>query len=149
MVDYQTYMSANILTKVDRATMSVGLEGREPFLDKSIIEFASQLPSHFKYRDGEQKWVLKQITHKYLPKKIMERPKMGFSPPITEWFRDELKSYFLNYLGHERLTREGYFNADEVVRMRDEYLAGKNISVKKLWFILMFQMWHEKWMERC
>jgi len=149
MVDYQTYMSANILTKVDRATMSVGLEGREPFLDKSIIEFASQLPSHFKYRDGEQKWVLKQITHKYLPKKIMQRPKMGFSPPITEWFRDELKSYFLNYLGHERLTREGYFNADEVVRMRDEYLAGKNISVKKLWFILMFQMWHEKWMERC
>ncbi len=146
MVDYQTYMSANILTKVDRATMSVGLEGREPFLDKSIIEFAAQLPSHFKYRDGEQKWVLKKITHKYLPKKIMNRPKMGFSPPITEWFRDELKSYFLDYLGYERLTREGYFNADEVVRMRDEYLTGKNVSIKKLWFILMFQMWHEKWM---
>ena len=146
MVDYQTYMSANILTKVDRATMSVGLEGREPFLDKNIIEFAAQLPSHFKYRDGEQKWILKQITHKYLPEEIMNRSKMGFSPPITEWFRNELKSYFLEYLGHERLMREGYFDADEVVRMRDEYLTGKNVSVKKLWFILMFQMWHERWM---
>jgi asparagine synthase (glutamine-hydrolysing) len=146
MVDYQTYMSANILTKVDRATMSVGLEGREPFLDKSIIEFAAQLPSHFKYRDGEQKWILKQITHKYLPKEMMNRPKMGFSPPITEWFRDELRSYFIHYLSFERLEKEGYFNATEVVRMRDDYLSGKNVSVKKLWFILMFQMWHEKWM---
>jgi len=146
MVDYQTYMSANILTKVDRATMSVGLEGREPFLDKNIIEFAAQLPSHFKYRDGEQKWILKQITHKYLPKEMMNRPKMGFSPPITEWFRDELKSYFMNYLSPEKLNKDGYFNTDEVIKMRDEYLTGKNVSVKKLWFILMFQMWHEKWM---
>ena len=149
MVDYQMYMADNILTKVDRATMSVGLEGREPFLDKSIIEFATQLPSHFKYRNGEQKWILKQITHKYLPKKIMNRPKMGFSPPVTEWFRDELKSYFLHYLSDEKLSRDGYFNVEEVVRMRNEYLNGKNISIKKLWFILMFQMWHEKWMKTC
>jgi len=146
MVDYQTYMADNILTKVDRATMSVSLEGREPFLDYNIIEFAAQLPSHFKYRDGEQKWVLKQITHKYLPESLMNRPKMGFAPPVTEWFRDELKEYFMEYLSHERLTTEGFFNADEVVKLRDEYLAGKNVSVKKLWFILMFELWYEKWM---
>lgn len=146
MVDYQTYMSDNILTKVDRATMSVGLEGREPFLDYNIIEFAAQLPTHFKYRDGEQKWVLKQITHKYLPKAMMNRPKMGFSPPVTEWFRAELKDYFMEYLSHERLTSEGLFNADEVVKMRDEYLVGKNVSVKKLWYILMFELWYERWM---
>jgi asparagine synthase (glutamine-hydrolysing) len=146
MVDYQTYMADNILTKVDRATMSVSLEGREPFLDYNIIEFAAQLPAHFKYRDGEQKWVLKQITHKYLPESMMNRPKMGFSPPITEWFRDELKSYFMEYLSHERLTREGLFNADEVVALRDDYLAGKKVVVKKLWFILMFELWYEKWM---
>jgi len=149
LVDYEMYMSNNILTKVDRATMSVGLEGREPFLDKNIIEFASQLPSHFKYRDGEQKWILKQITHKYLPKEMMNRPKMGFSPPVKEWFRDELKSYFLHYLSPEKLKEEGYFNVNKVIEMRDEYLNGKNISIKKLWFILMFQMWHEKWMESC
>lgn len=146
MVDYQTYMADDILTKVDRATMSVGLEGREPFLDYNIIEFAARLPSYFKYRDGEQKWILKQITHKYLPESMMNRPKMGFAPPITAWFKDELKCYFLYYLSHERLSREGYFNADEVVRLRDEYLSGKNVSIKKLWFILMFEMWYEEWM---
>jgi asparagine synthase (glutamine-hydrolysing) len=146
MIDYKTYMADDILTKVDRATMSVGLEGREPFLDSSIIEFAAQLPNEMKYRDGEKKWILKQVTHKYLPESMMNRPKMGFSPPITEWFRDELKSYFLYYLSHERLNEEGLFNPDEVVRMRDEYLGGKNVSVHRLWFILMFEMWYERWM---
>lgn len=146
MVDYKTYMSDDILTKVDRATMSVGLEGREPFLDSKIIELAAQLPNQMKYRDGEKKWVLKQITHKYLPQKLMDRPKMGFSPPITEWFRDELKSYFLHYLSYERLEKEGLFNPNEVVRIRDEYLNGKNVSVHRLWFILMFEMWYERWM---
>ncbi len=145
-IDYSTYMSNNILTKVDRATMSVGLEGREPFLDREIIEFASQLPSKFKYRDGVQKWILKEIAHKYIPKELMNRPKMGFSPPMTEWFRDELKEYFLDYLSREKLDKEGYFNTDEVIKMRDEYLNGKNVTVKKLWSILMFQMWHERWM---
>ncbi|CAA6821761.1 MAG: Asparagine synthetase [glutamine-hydrolyzing] (EC, partial [uncultured Sulfurovum sp.] len=146
MVDYKTYMADDILTKVDRATMSVGLEGREPFLDRSIIEFAAQLPNEMKYRDGEKKWVLKEVTHKYIPKEMMDRPKMGFSPPITEWFRDELKSYFLKYLNPERLEKEGLFNPDEVVRLRDEYLEGKNVSVHRLWFILMFEMWYERWM---
>jgi len=146
MVDYKTYMADDILTKVDRATMSVGLEGREPFLDAKIIEFAAQLPHEMKYRAGEKKWVLKEITHKYIPKSMMDRPKMGFSPPITEWFREELKSYFLHYLSHERLEKEGLFNPDEVIRLRDEYLSGKNVSVHRLWFILMFEMWYERWM---
>lgn len=146
MVDYRTYMADDILTKVDRATMSTGLEGREPFLDTKIIEFAAQLPNEMKYRHGEKKWVLKEITHKYIPKAIMDRPKMGFSPPVTEWFRDELREYFLHYLSYERLHQEGLFNPDEVVRLRDDYLDGKNVSVHRLWFILMFEMWYEKWM---
>ncbi|CAA6799288.1 MAG: Asparagine synthetase [glutamine-hydrolyzing] (EC [uncultured Sulfurovum sp.] len=146
MIDYKTYMADDILTKVDRATMSVGLEGREPFLDTSIIEFAAQLPNEMKYRNGEKKWVLKEITHKHIPKVMMDRPKMGFSPPIAEWFRDELKSYFLTYLSYERLEKEGLFNPDEVIRLRDQYLDGKNVSVHRLWFILMFEMWYERWM---
>jgi len=146
MIDYKTYMADDILTKVDRATMSVGLEGREPFIDSKIIEFAAQLPNEMKYRNGEKKWVLKQITHKYLPESMMNRPKMGFSPPITEWFRDELKTYFLHYLSYERLEKEGLFNPDEVIQLRDEYLSGKNVSVHRLWFILMFEMWYERWM---
>lgn len=145
-IDYQTYMQDDILTKVDRATMSVGLEGREPFLDHRIVEFVAQLPSNLKCRDGDKKWLLKQITHKYLPKELMNRPKMGFAVPITEWFKDELKEYFLHYLSAERLNKEGFFNAEEVVKQRDRYLKGDKENVQRLWFILMFEMWHERWM---
>ncbi|NOQ50037.1 MAG: asparagine synthase (glutamine-hydrolyzing) [Mycoplasmataceae bacterium] len=145
-IDYQTYMVDDILTKVDRATMSVGLEGREPLLDHRIIEFAAQLPSHLKYGNGDKKWILKQITHKYLPKEMMDRPKMGFAVPITEWFKDELKEYFLYYLNEDRLNKEELFDAKEVVKQREKYLNGEKENVQRLWFILMFEMWYERWM---
>ncbi len=146
-IDYQTYMQDDILTKVDRATMSVSLEGREPLLDYRIIEFAAQLPSNVKYKNGDKKWILKQITHKYLPKEMMDRPKMGFAVPITEWFKDELREYFMNYLSEDRLKKEGIFNAKEVVKQRDMYLAGDKENVQRLWFILMFEMWYERWID--
>ncbi len=92
------------------------------------------------------KWLLKQITHKYLPKELMDRPKMGFGVPITQWFKDELKEYFMVYLNKQRLEREGLFNSDEVIKLRDEYLSGKSDNVQRLWFILMFEMWYERWM---
>ena len=146
LVDYKTYLPDDILTKVDRATMSVSLEGREPLLDYRIIEFAAQLPDHFKYRNGEKKWILKQVVHKYLPKEIMDRPKMGFGVPLMEWFRDELKDLFYTYLSEERLIKENIFNVKEVIYLRDNYLNGKNDNIRKLWNILMFEMWYEKWM---
>ncbi len=145
-IDYKTYMVDDILTKVDRATMSVGLEGREPLLDYRIIEFVSQLPSNLKYKDGDKKWLLKQITHKYLPKEMMDRPKQGFGVPLTEWFRDELKEYFMIYLDEKRIEKEGLFNPKEIVKLRDSYLSGNKENVQKLWFLLMFEMWYEKWM---
>lgn len=145
-VDYQTYMVDDILTKVDRATMSVSLEGREPLLDYRIIEFAAQLPSHLKYRNGEKKWILKEITHKYLPKELMDRPKMGFGVPITEWFKDELEHYLMYYLNQDRLEKEGLFNSEEIIVLRDKYLNGDKENIHRLWFILMFEMWYEKWM---
>ena len=146
-IDYQTYMVDDILTKVDRATMSVSLEGREPLLDYRIIEFAAQLPSSLKYKNGDKKWLLKQVTHKYLPKELMDRPKMGFAVPITSWFRDELKEYFLEYLSKERLEKEGLFNVEEVLKQRDAYFLGKKENVQRLWFILIFEMWYEKWQD--
>ncbi|MGA1941029.1 asparagine synthase (glutamine-hydrolyzing) [Arcobacter sp. YIC-310] len=144
--DYKTYMVDDILTKVDRATMSVSLEGREPLLDYRIIEFISLLPSSLKYKDGDKKWLLKQITHKYLPKKMMDRPKQGFGVPLTEWFRDELKEYFMIYLDEKKIEKKGLFNSKEVIRLRDSYLSGNRENVQKLWFLLMFEMWYEKWM---
>ena len=145
-VDYKTYMVDDILTKVDRATMSVSLEGREPLLDYRIIEFISQLSSNLKYKNGDKKWLLKQITHKYLPKEIMDRPKQGFGVPLTEWFRDELTDYFMIYFDEKRIEKEGLFNSKEVVKLRNNYLNGNKENVQKLWFLLMFEMWYEKWM---
>ncbi len=144
-IDYKTYMVDDILTKVDRATMSVGLEGREPFLDYRIIEFAATLPSKFKYKNGVKKHLLKEITHKYLPKELMDRPKMGFGVPVHDWFKVELKEYFLHYLDEQRLVQEGIFNAKEIVRLRDRYLNNEEQNIETLWSVLMFEMWYEKW----
>lgn len=130
-IDFKTYLIDDILTKVDRATMSVSLEGREPLLDYRVIEFVSQLPSNLKYKNGDKKWLLKQITHKYLPKKIMDRPKQGFGVPLTEWFRDKLKEYFMIYLDEKRIEHEGLFDSKEIIRLRDSYLSGNKRKCAK------------------
>jgi len=145
-IDYKTYLVDNILVKVDRATMSVSLEGREPLLDYRIIEFVSRLPNEYKIRNGEKKWLLKQITHKYLPKDLMDRPKKGFSVPIFKWFKDKLKEYLIYYLSEKRVKEMGILNYKEVIKLRNEYLNGKKINVQKLWFLLMFEMWRERWL---
>lgn len=146
MIDYKTYLPDDILTKVDRATMSVGLEGREPLLDYRLVEFAARLPEKYKYRKGQKKWVLKEVVHKYVPKEMMNRPKKGFGVPLADWFKDDFGDLLLTYLDPSRIQREGVFNPDEVLKLRDSYLNGDNLSTRKLWHILMFEMWFEKWM---
>jgi asparagine synthase (glutamine-hydrolysing) len=146
-IDFRTYMVDDVLTKVDRATMSVGLEGREPLMDYRLIEFSAQLPSKLKYKNGVKKHLLKQITHKYLPKKMMNRPKKGFGVPITDWFRDELKEYLMTYLSRDRLEKENIFNVDEILLLRNRFINGDNQSARRLWFIFIFELWYEKWMK--
>jgi len=145
-VDYRTFLVDNNLTKVDRATMSVSLEGREPLLDHRIIEFVAQLPSHYKFDKGKTKVILKDIVHGHVPRSIMERPKMGFIVPIMGWFKNELKDLIMQYLDEDLLKRDDIFNAKEVVAIRDRYLAGYSENVQKLWHILLFQMWKKRWM---
>ena len=144
--DYKTYMLDDILVKVDRATMSVGLEGREPLLDFRLIEYVAQLPSAFKLNGEVKKCLLKDIVHKYVPQNLMERPKMGFGVPIFEWFKGDLRSYLMTYLDYFRIANEGIFNPDYVVDLRDRYLAGDQTNINKIWYLLMFEMWKEKWM---
>lgn len=144
-IDYRTFLVDNNLTKVDRATMSVSLEGREPLLDHRIIEFAARLPSNYKFADGRTKIILKDIVHKYVPPAIMDRPKMGFIVPIMNWFRVELKEILMHYLAEDRLKQEGIFNYKEVVELRDRYIKGDSVNVQKLWHLLIFQMWKERW----
>ncbi|HGS4462847.1 TPA: asparagine synthase (glutamine-hydrolyzing) [Vibrio metschnikovii] len=145
-VDYKTYQLDDILTKVDRATMSVGLEGREPLLDINIIDFVAKLDPSMKIKNGTKKHLLKEITHKYIPKEIMDRPKMGFGVPIFDWFKSELKEYVLFYLSNDRIENSGIFNTFYVANLRDKYLAGADVNVNQIWFLLMFEMWRERWM---
>lgn len=146
-IDYKTYLVDDILTKVDKATMSVGLEGREPLLDYRLIEYMAGLDTNFKIHGSDKKYLLKQITHKYLPKKIMDRPKMGFSTPIVEWFSDELVHYINYYLDAKKIERQGLFDVEKVLKIKNQYLAGKKYLIGKIWNILVFQMWYEKWIK--
>lgn len=145
-IDYQTYMVDDVLVKVDRATMSVGLEGREPLLDHRLSEWAAQLPSNLKIRNGEKKYILKQICHQYLPKELMDRPKMGFGIPMVRWFEAEIESMVLTYLSEDFIRKQGVFRQSAIDQVIGAYRKNKNANVYKLWNLLMFQMWYEKWM---
>ena len=146
-VDYQTYLVDDILQKVDRATMSVGLEGREPFLDQHIIEWAAKLPSEYKYYKGEKKYILKQIVHKHVPKEIMERPKMGFSIPIEKWLSNELKDLIDDYLSEEKLNEHKIFKSEKIKALLKFFYDGRKEKHLQIWYLLMFQMWYEKWIK--
>ncbi|TXJ28332.1 MAG: asparagine synthase (glutamine-hydrolyzing) [Chitinophagaceae bacterium] len=147
-VDYKTFLVDNNLVKVDRATMSVSLEGREPMLDHRVIEFLAQLPSDLKIRGNTNKWLLKQVVHKYIPKDIMERPKRPFIAPLMVWFKEELREQLEYYLGEAALSKTGVFAPAPIIKLRDEYLAGKKVNYQKLWQILMFQLWYNRWVAK-
>ncbi|MEO5999786.1 MAG: asparagine synthase (glutamine-hydrolyzing) [Ferruginibacter sp.] len=145
-IDYQTYLVDDILQKVDRATMSVSLEGREPFLDQRVIEWAAQLPMEYKYNKGNKKFIIKEIVHKYIPKEIMDRPKMGFGIPIANWLQNDLKPFVDLYFDEAYVKRQNIFNNDEIQRIKRSFYEGKIERAEKVWFLLMFQMWYDKWM---
>ena len=147
-IDYKTFLVDNNLVKVDRATMSVGLEGREPMLDHKLIEFLAQLPSTFKIRNGENKWLLKQIVHKYIPKELMERPKKPFIAPLMVWFKDELKEQLEYYLSEKVLMSTGLFNPAPINLMCRKYLNGDKVNYQKLWQVLVFQLWYDRWISK-
>lgn len=145
-VDYQTYLLDDILQKVDRAGMSVSLEGREPFLDQRIIEWAAQLPLEYKYFKGNKKFILKQIVHKYIPATMMDRPKMGFGIPISSWLQNDLKPFVDMYFDEQFIIRQNIFNNHIIQRIKNSFYHGKIERAEKVWYILMFQMWYDKWM---
>ncbi len=145
-IDYKTYMLDDILQKVDRAGMCVSLEGREPFLDQHIIEFAAQLPSDYKLHKGIKKYPLRQIVHKYVPQQMMERPKMGFGIPIADWLKNELKVFVDEATDTVFLEQQGLFNVNEVKELCRQFYNGKEQLHTKIWYLLMFQMWYKKWM---
>ena len=126
--------------------MSTSLEGREPFLDQRIIEFAARLPTNYKYRDGKGKYILKDIVHKYVPRELMERPKMGFGVPLESWLRAELKELLTDLVNEQHLREQNIFNVSKALKLRDDYLAGKQIEFQRLSYLFLFQLWYKRWM---
>jgi len=139
IIDFLTYLPNDILTKVDRATMGVSLEGREPLLDNKIIEYAASLPIEFKIK----KRILKDILANYIPRKMFERKKTGFGIPINDWLRNELRHLIDYYFSEMFLKKIEFLDKQFLLNLKERFLTGKNDD-KKIWTVLMFIMWYEK-----
>lgn len=147
-MDIEGYLKEDILTKVDRATMSQSIEGREPMLDYRLMEFNAQLPNEFKYSNGIGKKILKDIVHDYVPKEMMERPKTGFSIPITKWLKEDLSYLIEKYLSKEALQKSKVFNENEVLELVRIFKSKNSVVDGLIWKILVFQMWYNEWVEK-
>jgi asparagine synthase (glutamine-hydrolysing) len=141
--DMTEYLPGDVLVKLDRASMAASLEARCPFLDHRMVEFAWRVPTALKVRRGQGKWLLRRVLHRYLPKKLFERPKQGFNVPIGAWLRGPLHDWARDLLDAPRIRRDGFLDPDKVENCWREHLSGQVDRARELWAILMVQAWLE------
>jgi len=145
-LDFKTYMVDNILVKVDRMSMATSLEARVPLLDYKMVEFAFSLPENYKLRGNTTKWFFKKAMEGILPDEIIYRRKEGFSIPIKNWLKTDLKDLMMEYLSPKRINEAGYFNYDYVNKMVSEHLSNKQNHAHRLWALILFNMWQERFL---
>ena len=146
-VDVKTWLADAYMEKVDKATMSVGLEARLPFLDHRLVELAFQIPGDLKIRGLTTKHILKEALKKLLPREILNKPKHGFAVPTDHWFRGELKTFVFEILMDERTRKRGYFKTSTIERIYRAHLAGKRVYDLQLWLMLNFELWNRIYMD--
>lgn len=153
LVDEETYLPGDILCKVDRASMKYSIESRCPILDVNVMEYSYRLPHSYKYANGVKKRILKDIAYDYIPKELLDRPKVGFGVPLDKWMRGPLKEQLMDMCSVEYLKKQGIFDAEYVNRFMHEYLktgdkgpaTGSNFS-KTAWSFFAFQLWYQTYM---
>lgn len=143
--DIENYLVDDILVKTDRATMAASLEAREPYLDQDILEYVSSISCDIKFK--EPKYLLKQILFRYLPRELFNRPKTGFQPPLEKWLKNDLREYINSYLDDNKLKNDNILNADFVGEVMNRYRKGQYVNPEKLWLLLNFQIWRDKWIK--
>jgi len=140
--DFISYLPGDILCKVDRSSMYYSLETRAPFLNRELIEYAYSIPLSFKIREGESKWVLKEILRKYIPNEYIDRPKQGFGIPISHWMRNDLKEWVNDMLSSDMLLKHGFFNSSVVNKVKNEHFDLHHNYEHKLWSLIQFNQWY-------
>ena len=147
LADFSCYLPDDLLVKVDRTSMAVGLEARAPLLDWRLAELAWSMPLAFKHDGRHSKALLKQVLCRYLPQEMVYRPKRGFGAPVSQWLSGALQPWADALLDRQRLRREGYLDADAIVTIWSQFKAGQRKWHTHLWGVLMFQSWLQHWQQ--
>ena len=146
LVDVNNYLPEDVLTKVDRTTMAVSIEGREPLLDHRLAEFAISLPHHLRRGDLGPKHLLKKILYRYVPRELVDRPKQGFTIPLEKWLKSDLKELLPDYLNEQRIRQSGVFDPELVTQAVRQFSRGDTSLGAPIWSLLAFEMWRERWL---
>ena len=144
-LDMVGYLPDDILVKVDRATMAVGLESRAPFLDHRLVEYSWRIPKALKIRGATGKWLTRELLYRLVPKELVDRPKQGFGVPIDEWLRGPLREWAHSLLSEQTIRESGMLDAEHVSRRWREHLSGTQSWAPFLWSVLMFEAWRKEY----